>query len=77
MLTIKRIGIKEGGIMTISTELKSWTIFNSKIQKCFECSHEEFNNLILKGGLKLEGKYVTLLQDGQKVKYWIDGSINN
>ena len=63
--------------MPTLTDLKQWTILNSRENRVMELTNEEFKAILDKGGVKLEGKEIVVNIHGQKVKCWIDASINN
>jgi len=63
--------------MPTITDLKQWTILNSRENRVMELTNEEFKAILDKGGVKLEGKEIVVNIHGQKIKVWVDASINN
>lgn len=53
-------------------ELKRWTILNVENDKVWEVSHEEFKRLINMPSATLQGKYMVIYKDEQKIRVWID-----
>ncbi len=61
----------------VSTDTQEWTIYNPKNGKIDYITHEEFKNLLDKGGVKLKGGYIAVNVYHNSKKVWIDAIINS